>query len=535
MRTRKILFLQLPRLDHDAHGQQENVPLAAVYLRHALEQSGERRFHRIVSIPNADRLDDRRLLAAITRLKPDVIAATLFLWNIERTLDLIRKARRILPKLKVVAGGPEVAPDHPFLFRSRMADVAVSGEGEKVFPEILKALRTGRRCSPPAHPPAFNLRTDLPPAAYPYNKPDANGMAYLETTRGCPLRCSYCCYGHRRHAISCLLADDVLERVRVLRRRGAREIRFIDPTFNANPEFRRIIAGLAKLNRGRRLEFFAELQADRITPDDARLLAAANFREIEVGVQSRNLDTLRRIHRPTNLERLDRGIRALARAGILVTVDLMYGLPGQDLNEIRNMLDWAAKLRGIRVQCLQTLLLPGTEIRRDQRRFGLRALDRPPYQVQSTASLSAEELRRAEALVQRKLGIIADCPTRRFVGRELPDLFQRSENRRAMFFKGRNLLARRLDMAARVRKAVSAEPNILWQFVLEPETEEPLDLLDMLVAELNRFPPLVSDRFLDMHSPGKRASRRIFVRLPAKRFDRAWQTAAEELLRTHFF
>ena len=511
------------------------MPLAAVYLRHALERSGERRFHRIVSIPNADRLDDRRLLAAITRLKPDVIAATLFLWNIERTLDLIRKARRILPKLKVVAGGPEVAPDHPFLFRSRMADIAVSGEGEKVFPEILKALRTGRRCSPPAHPPAFNLRTDLPPAAYPYNKPDANGMAYLETTRGCPLRCSYCCYGHRRHAISCLLADDVLERVRVLRRRGAREIRFIDPTFNANPEFRRIIAGLAKLNRGRRLEFFAELQADRITPDDARLLAAANFREIEVGVQSRNLDTLRRIHRPTNLERLDRGIRALARAGILVTVDLMYGLPGQDLNEIRNMLDWAAKLRGIRVQCLQTLLLPGTEIRRDQRRFGLRALDRPPYQVQSTASLSAEELRRAEALVQRKLGIIADCPTRRFVGCELPDLFQYSEHRRAMFFKGRNLFARRLDIAARVRKAVSAEPNILWQFVLEPETEEPLDLLDMLVAELNRFPPLVSDRFLDMHSPGRRASRRIFVRLPDKRFDRAWQTAAEELLRAHFF
>jgi len=541
VRARKILFLQLPRLDHDAHGQQENVPLAAVYLRHALERSGERRFHRVVSIPNADRLDDHRLLAAITRLKPDVIASTLFLWNIERTLDLLSKARRILPRLKVVAGGPEVAPDHPFLFRSRMADVAVSGEGEKVFPEILKALRTGRRYTPPAQPPAFNLRTDLPPAAYPCNRPDANGMAYLEATRGCPLRCSYCCYGHRRHAVSFLPAADVLERVRVLFRRGAREIRFIDPTFNANPEFRRILAELAKLNRGRRLEFFAELQADRITADDARLLAAANFREIEVGVQSRSTETLRRIHRPTRLNRLDRGIRALARAGILVTVDMMYGLPGQDLREIRAMLDWAAKLRGIRVQCLQTLLLPGTEIRRDRRRFGLRALDRPPYQVQSTASLSAEELRRAEAMVQWKLGIIADCPTRRFVGRELPDLFQGlpavagSENRRAMFFKGRNLFARRDEIRARIRSAVAAEPNILWQFVLEPETEEPLDLLDLLVAELNRFPPLVSDRFLDMHSPGKRASRRIFLHLPAGRFDRAWQAAAEELLRTHFF
>jgi radical SAM superfamily enzyme YgiQ (UPF0313 family) len=539
---RTILFLQIPRLDHDANGRRENVPLAAVYMRNALEKSGEAAFHRVVSIPRADDLDDRHLLSSIARLKPDVIAATLYLWNVERTLDLLGKARKILPKLKVVAGGPEVAADHPFLFRKKVVDVAVSGEGENVFPDILKAFRIGQRFAAGAKPPPCNLQTCLPSPSYSYNKPDTHGMAYLETTRGCPLRCSYCCYGHRRHAVSFLHAEEVLARVRILCDRGAREIRFIDPTFNANPEFRRIIAGLAGLNRNRRLEFFAELQADRITTEDARLLASANFREIEVGVQSRNPETLRRIHRPTDLGRLDLGIRALARAGILVTVDLMYGLPGQDLREIRQMLNWAARLRGVRVQCLQTLLLPGTELRRDRKRYRLNALDRPPYQVQSTTSLSAKELRRAEMMVQRKLGIVADCPTKRFVGRELPDLFQGlpavagSENRRSMFFEGRNLFARRRDILSRIRQAVAAEPNILWQFVLEPHAEEPLDLFDALIAELEKFPPLVSDRFLDMHSPGKRASRRVMIRLrPGRKYDASWQEAAEQHLRKSFF
>jgi hypothetical protein len=244
----------------------------------------------------------------------------------------------------------------------------------------------------------------------------------------------------------------------------------------------------------------------------------------------------RRIHRPTRLDELDSGIRRLARVGILVTVDLVYGLPGQDLREIRRMLNWAAGLRGVRVQCLQTLFLPGTELRRDRKRYGLNALDRPPYQAQSTASLSAAELRRAETMVRQKLRITADCPTKRFVGRNLPDLFPGTQNRRMMTFKGQDLFARRREIATQIRKAVTIEPHILWQFVLEPETEEPLDLLDLLIAELNKFPPLVSDRFLDMRSPGRRASRRVMIRLrPGRKHDASWQEAAEELSRKEFF
>ncbi len=533
MSRKTVLFLQLPRLDHDARGPQENLPLASVYLRHALETSGEGRFWDAALLPRMDDLDDRGFVAAIRRRRPDVVAATLYLWNLERTIHVLRRVRRFLPKLKVIVGGPEVAEDHPFLLRSPEVDFAVTGEGEAVFTQILHALRD--RHAPAAWAAPSKLQDLLPPANYRLNRPDANGMAYLETTRGCPLRCAFCAYGQRRQRMTWLPAEDVLARVRVLLERGAREIRFVDPTFNSNPEFHRILAGLARLRRRRRPTCFAELRADTLTADDARMLARAGFREIEVGVQSRNPDTLRRIRRPTDLAALDRGIRRLARAGILVTVDLMYGLPGQDLPEIRRSLEWAARLRGVRVQCLQTLLLPGTELRRRHRELGLCAPDIPPYHVMSTPSLSGQDLARAERLSQRRLGILPDVPTERFVGRTLPDLFD-GQNRRAMFFRGKHLFARRDRIARRIRQAVSREPHILWQFVLEPEHEEPLDLLDLLIAELRRFPALAGDRFLELHSPGRRVSRRIMVRLrTGRRYDRAWQVEAERTLRSAFF
>ena len=152
------------------------------------------------------------LLEKILDWQPDIICCTLYLWNIERTLHLLRRVRQDLARVKVIVGGPEVAFQHPFLFRTGIPDVAVVGEGEMVFPQILSALekglqtnfrqvawKTGRRYSWGKLPsPDVTLQECLPPAHHSSWKPDPHGMAYLETGRGCPLRCSYCRYGHLR-------------------------------------------------------------------------------------------------------------------------------------------------------------------------------------------------------------------------------------------------------------------------------------------------------------------------------------------------
>lgn len=562
------MFLQLPLLDNDLDAPRENLRLAGVYLRKALAQGAERLFFKPLTLPETcDALDDEHLLEEIARAQPDIIAGTCCLWNIECTLALLARSRARLPKLRIILGGPEVARGHPFLFHSRLPDVAVTGEGEGVFTAILTALRLGKTTDfanvawKTRHsyrwgslpPPVLPLRDCLPTPADRCYRPDANGMAYLETARGCPMRCTYCRYHHQRKGVSFLTADETFSRVRAFQRQGAREIRFIDPSFNSNPAFEEIIRRLAAWNICRRIKFFAEINADRLTPHQARLLAAAHFKEIEVGVQSRDLRVLRHIRRPTSLAALDRGIRALLGHKIRVTLDLMAGLPGQTGHDIRSSVAWAARLKGARVQCLQTLLLPGTDIRRERKRWKLVADDRPPYAVAATGTLSPHQMRLSLAYIQRRIGLAVDSPTRVVIGRVLPDLFSEQihlpasldrwpqyapgrETRRAIVFHGSDLFARRERIGDFIHTAVCRERHILWQFVLAPEREEPLDLLDSLTAALRACPPHLNDRWVALPGDGRMAARRGLVWLQRRRrYDRDWVRAADDVLRAAFY
>jgi radical SAM superfamily enzyme YgiQ (UPF0313 family) len=561
----KLLFLQLPRLENDTAAG-ENLPLAPRYLFHAAERAGLSSNSQCRWLtPEEEELDDRHLLENILDWQPDIVCCTLYLWNIERTLHLLRGIRQALASMKVIVGGPEVAFQHPFLFKTGLPDAAVVGEGETVFPQVLSALakghqadfrqvawKTGRRYSWGKLPsPGLTLQACLPPAHHSSWKPDPNGMAYLETGRGCPLRCSYCRYGHLRRKTTFFDAAEVSRRVRILMDRGAEEIRFVDPVFNANPAFQNILHSLRKLNRKGRLRFFAEVQADLLTPDQIRGLAEAGFSELEAGVQSLDPQVLKRIRRPVRFAPLESNLRLMADEGIRVTIDLMYGLPGQTLPEVRHSLKWAWQFKGANVQCLQTLLLPGTDLRTERSGWRMQADDRPPYGVRSTSTLSPADILAIEEFMHRKSPL--DCMTEKFVATTLPDLFKERitldlakepwadripgvSSRRALVFTAPSLFAHRKRLTAMVRKAISLEPNMLWQFVLHPEREEPLDLFDDMIAEIRKRPPLWTDRFACVAGWDRVASRRIFVLLkPSARYSESWLTAAAALLEDHFY
>jgi hypothetical protein len=333
--------------------------------------------------------------------------------------------------------------------------------------------------------------------------------------------------------------------------RGAKEIRFVDPVFNANPAFQNILNSLRKLNRKGRLGFFAEVQADLLTPEQIHGLAEAGFSELEAGVQSLDPQVLKRIRRSVRHVPLESNLRLMADEGIRLTIDLMYGLPGQTLQEVRHSLEWAWQYKGANVQCLQTLLLPGTDLRTERRRWRMQADDRPPYGVKSTSTLSLEDIRSLEECMHRKSPL--DCMTEKFVATTLPDLFRERipldlikeqwadkipgvTSRRALIFKAPSLFAHRKKLTAMVRRAISSEPNILWQFVLQPEQEEPLDLFDDMIAEIRKRAPLWTDRFASVAGWDRIASRRVFVLLkPSGRYSRSWIEATEALLEDHFY
>jgi len=563
----RVLFLQLPCLDNDVGGMRENLPLAGIYLNYALKQSAESCWFQGAFLPAVDEMDNRGLERGIMAAAPDVLVCTLYLWNIERTLRVIRAVRRRHPHVKVLAGGPEAARPHPFLFRGALLDAVAVGEGEAVFPAMLHAVRTGgatdfntvawrrgrvwnwgRKDAAPVV-----LARDLPPPDDGRLPLDAGRIGYLETTRGCPMQCSFCRYHHLRPEMDVLPPDEVVRRVRAWMKRGVREVRFIDPTLNAHPQFIEILERLAEVNRCRRMSFFAELKADTIDARAADLLARANFTEIEVGMQSMDRQVLKAIRRPTRFDRLEEGIRQMTRHGIRITLDIMYGLPKQRPADVYRAIRWGRRFRRVGLQCMQTLLLPGTDLRRDMRRFGLKAGALPPYGVAATPSFSQKEMVRLEQFLADAPDLPSDSPMDCFVGYAPGPLFPdvtcldvsrrlhtfvlpEGGNRRVLVLAGSGLYAYRALIKQLLSRVVRREPDVLWQFVLAPVCEEPLDLVEELAETLQNAPAHILDRYASASLSGRLAARRLCILLQrGRRYDPAWVVAAEDALRARFY
>jgi radical SAM superfamily enzyme YgiQ (UPF0313 family) len=567
----KLLFLQLPRLDHDTTSPGENTMLAAACLTAALERSPEGKHWTLLPTPPEQETgSDQALRHAILKAEPDVIAATCTLWNIERTLDLLKQARQKLPHLKVVLGGPEIAEDHPLL-RKTVADALCIGEGEPHFPAIVHHLRTSPAKSRREKPVFYRasdakplrLADALPPPDHPINKPDVFGMAYLETNRGCPMKCAFCCYNLRRSATTCLEPEEVAERIRILRKRGAKEIRLVDPTFNAHPHFEEMLKMMRRINRDKKIAFFVEIRADTLTEEQAKLMAEAHITEAEVGVQSTDPKVLKIIHRPLNEQKVFRGIEALLRHNIKPTVDFMYALPAQDAEDMKRSLAWLARFgEAIHPQFLPTLLLPGTELRDRAKELGLRAQKLPPYRVLSTDRLTSKQLAEIEQAATETLGGF-DSPTPRFVGKRLEGLF--NPRGKTQGTKGSGFHLRKYDSGGQVRvqedncrnnrtalffdfsyetfseiieaikKGVAREPHILWQFVVTINEEIPLDFIENLIAVIRRLPAHWLDRLVSPLDHPKRVARRLFIKLsPAASISASWKTEAEAMLRNAF-
>ena len=110
------------------------------------------------------------------------------------------------------------------------------------------------------------------------------------------------------------------------------------------------------------------------------------------------------------------------------------------------------------------------------------------------------------------------------------------QNRRAFLFTGKDLFAQRQALADFIDLAIRTLPDNLFQFVLVPQTEEPLDLLDNLITVIRRAPTHLIDRYASVALENKIASRRLLIQLPQSRtISRPWADEAEAILSATFF
>jgi radical SAM superfamily enzyme YgiQ (UPF0313 family) len=348
-----------------------------------------------------------------------VVGFSCAVWNVERTLLLARALKRRRPRTFCVLGGPEIAPDNDFVRAQGGFDAAVLGEGEATFAQLLDSLSVkspltgvhglllpsakGWRATAPR---ALIDPLDAVPSPYLDGvlQPSAAGSLALESVRGCPQRCAYCRY-HKSFAR--LRAFELLRIERELRwarEHGVRELTFVDPCFARRPALAELLSLLRHVGGGR-LEYRCELNAEDVTAGLASSLARAGVREVEVGLQTTNPSALRLAQRPFHARRFVEGVRRLRSQGIRVLLDVMVGLPGDSLDDVRRSVDFAAQGALFdELKAYPLCVLPGTVFRRRARELGLRHQGEPPYHVLRTPTMSAEQMRAALVYAEDTVG-----------------------------------------------------------------------------------------------------------------------------------
>ena len=356
-----------------------------------------------------DRYSD--VLAGILERRPDVVALSTYIWNVDRVRRLIRDLRSVREdQIQIWVGGPEAtyAPG-PFLLEDG-ADLCMLGEGEKTFTGLCAAcyrrssedagkeqipgiayLEDGKLISTGMARP---VDLDSVPFLYRDLSRFENRILYYESSRGCPFGCAYCLSGKER-GIRYRSLEKVDRELGFFLDAKVPQVKFIDRTFNADAERAMHIWTFLKEHDNGVTNFHFEIEADRMTEEELALLSSLRpgLVQLEIGVQSANAQTLKSVHRNTSLDRIAHVMETLTgKQNINLHLDLIAGLPYEGLESYRHSFQKVWEMRPHQLQPGFLKLLAGTELADRSCEYGLVCSKDAPYEVLKTRWLSYEEL-----------------------------------------------------------------------------------------------------------------------------------------------
>jgi radical SAM superfamily enzyme YgiQ (UPF0313 family) len=272
-----------------------------------------------------------------------------------QTIGLLRLR---YPATPILLGGiyATLCPGHARRYAG--ADRVLTGPGEWNVLEAVAQVcgRSGPRkpsVSPDEIPfPAFDL----------YGPTDA---ACLLTSRGCPLRCTYCAARLLTPGFHQRSAEDVLAELEWLSHGlNIGHVAFYDDAllWDADRHIKPILEGVIRRNLDLRFHTPNGLHARLLDRETAALMFRSGFRTVRLSLETADETLQRRIGPKVTREDVARAVGHLARAGFRrgeIGVYLLAGLPGQGFNEIIASIDVVSSL-GAAVRLALYSPIPGT-------------------------------------------------------------------------------------------------------------------------------------------------------------------------------
>ena len=348
---------------------------------------------------------DEKVLEEIIKEKPDIVAFSTYIWNIEMVKRLSNLIKIVNSNIKILYGGPEVSYDSSNILNELNGDYLIEGEGEKTYREFveytlgerdIKSIRglyykEGNKVIGNGNRPLMNMNEIV----FPYKMDENldNKIVYYEASRGCPFNCKYC-LSSTIHGVRFLDIERVKKELQFFIDKKVKLVKFVDRTFNCNFKFSTAIWEFL-INAETNTQFHFEISADILKPQELELLRRApkDRFQFEVGVQTTNDEVLNRINRFVNFSDIKEKVEELMSIrNIKQHLDLIAGLPGEDLKSFKKSFNDVYSIRPEEIQLGFLKLLRGSSMREEAHEYEMKYSPYPPYEILSTKDISYDEL-----------------------------------------------------------------------------------------------------------------------------------------------
>lgn len=341
------------------------------------------------------------LVERILAHQPRILGLGVYIWNVEETTRLVALLKRVAPQLTIVLGGPEVSYETGEQEIVRLADYVVTGWGDVTFPKLCGEILNGPKPLMKVH---AGVQPPMAEIALPYSlysdEDIAHRTLYVEASRGCPFKCEFCLSSLDKTAWPFPL-EAFLAEMESLHARGARLFKFVDRTFNLNVKtsLRIMQFFLDKLEANPDDPVYAHFE---LVPDhlpEALKETIARFPpgalQFEIGIQSFNPEVQALVSRRQDNAKAADNIRWLTEhSQTHLHVDLIAGLPGEDVASFARGFDQLVKLGAQEIQFGILKRLRGTPIIRHTEPFGMVYDPYPPYTVLATKQVDFPTMQR---------------------------------------------------------------------------------------------------------------------------------------------
>lgn len=336
-------------------------------------------------------------LHLILKAEPDIVGFTAVTSTIFKAAKLSQMIKEKRPETRIVIGGAHItAVPEETLSRFPEFDIAVIGEGENTFKDIVSCLenkgqlnevpgiiftKNKRFIRTEARPliqnlddlpfPAWDLIEDFPwrykPAAFKCQRLPAT---YIVSARGCPHRCIFCDTSVFSRQYRAFSAGYIIEMIKVLKSNyGIKEILFEDDTFII---FKKRLIELCEtlIKEKINISWSCNGRVNAVKPEILKLMKKAGCWQISYGIESGDPEILKFARKQINIDQVKQALNWTYEAGILSKGFFILGFPMETEETLKKTITFAKSIFLDDISVSQMTPFPGSEMYQIGEKYG---------------------------------------------------------------------------------------------------------------------------------------------------------------------